>query len=256
MTDQTTPRKRSIWIIMAVVILAFIAISLVVPGVRASLSAWLGLSEAPSDQVPASPVSLIAVTSTPPVSSTGATSGVFSSAQGEPETEPTASLIALSDFSQLASQAGWEILTPGWLPDGYKFQSAYYDPNQKMIILTYLVSRQLPGSTDQALTTTKSITLLQALQNDFAPMQVAPGSNIEDAEINGLPAAFAIGAWDTQFVQDESDPSGGKLISTWRDDLQVKNIYWQDDKVYLLLVTDDEALSRQDLFEMASSIEK
>lgn len=256
MTDPTTTHKRPIWQIAVVVILALFAISLLVPGVRASLSAWLGLSVADSDQVPASPVTLVAVTSTPPASQTGGATGAPSSTQAGSKSEPTASLIDISDLNQLASQAGWEILTPGWLPDGYKFQSAYFDPNQKMVFLTYLVTRALPGSNDPSLTTSKTITLLQALKNDFVPMQVAPKTNVEDAEVNGIPAAYAMGAWDTEFVQDETDPSGGKLISTWRNDLQVQNIFWQDGKVYLVLLTDDEALSRRDLLEMASSINR
>jgi hypothetical protein len=224
-----------------------IAISLFVPQVRASLSAWLGLSVTPSDQVPVTPVSLIPVTSTPPAPST-------TQAEAVPGLATTQS--SIPDFSQLASQAGWKILTPSRLPEGYKFQSAHYDPNQKLVFLTYLITRALPDSSDPSLTATKTITFLQALKNDFIPMQVAPSTNVEDTKIGDLPAAYAKGAWDTQFIPDEQEPSGGKLVSSWRNDLQVQNVFWQDGNVYLVLVTDDETLTKQDLLDMASSISR
>lgn len=252
MTNQATPRRRPAWQIMLAVIIAMIAISLFVPQVRASLSAWLGLSVAPSDQVPATPATLIPVTATPPSNPTLETVGNSASPQAESMTGQA----TIPGLSQLASQAGWEIFTPGWLPEGYKFQSAHYDPNQKVVFLTYLISRALPDSSDASLTATKTISFLQAVSNNFIPMQVAPATNIEDIEFNGMPAAYAVGAWDTQFVPDDQESSGGKLISSWRNDLQVQNVYWQDGDVYLVLVTDDESLTKQDLLDMASSISR
>jgi len=255
MTNRTTPRRRPAWQIVLAVIIAMIAISLFVPQVRASLSTWLGLSVAPSDQVPIAPADLIPVTATPP-NPTLDVAGVSASPQVESVTGQATTLSGITDLSQLASQAGWEIFTPGWLPEGYKFQSAHYDPNQKVVFLTYLISRALPDSSDASLTTTKTISFLQALSNNFIPMQVAPATNVEDIEFNGMPAAYALGAWDTQFVPDDQEPSGGKLISSWRNDLQVQNVYWQDGDVYLVLVTDDETLTKRDLLDMASSISR
>ncbi len=85
-------------------------------------------------------------------------------------------------------------------------------------------------------------------------MQIAPDTNVEDIQVNGQPAAYAVGAWDAQFVKDDNDPNGGKMVSTWRNDLPVQNFYWQVGKAYLLLVTDDESVSKQDLIDMAASI--
>ena len=123
-----------------------------------------------------------------------------------------------------------------------------------MLILTYLVSRSLQGSTDPSLTSTESITLLQAQSNDFVPMQIAPNTNVIDVQVNDLPAAFTNGGWDTEFVKDSNSPNGGKMVSSWRNDLPVKNLYWQIGEIYLALVTADEAVSQQDLIDMASSI--
>ena len=256
MTNQTTPRRSTVVQIVLAVIIAIIAISLFVPQVRASLSAWLGLSVAPSDQVPATPAVLIPVTATALANPTFESGAKSASTQTESVAGQATTLSGIPDLNQLGSQAGWEILAPSWLPEGYKFQSAHYDPNQKVVFLTYLISRALPDSSDPSLTATKTITFLQALKNDFIPMQVAPSTNVEDVEFNGLPAAYALGAWDTQFVPDDQDPSGGKLISSWRNALQVQNVYWQDGDVYLVLLTDDETLTKQDLLEMASSISR
>ncbi len=124
-----------------------------------------------------------------------------------------------------------------------------------MVILTYLVTRPLPGATDPSLTASKSITMLQALTNDFVPMQVAPATHVEDAQVNGLPAIYAVGAWKTEFVKNDRDPNGGQMVSTWRNDLAVQNLYWQVGKIFLLLVTDDSAVSKQELLDMAASVD-
>jgi hypothetical protein len=85
-------------------------------------------------------------------------------------------------------------------------------------------------------------------------MQISPGTNLVDILVDGPPAAYAEGGWDTEFIQDDNVPGGGKMVSTWRNDIAVKNIYWQDGNVYLVLLTDDEAVSQQDLIDMAGSI--
>jgi hypothetical protein len=72
--------------------------------------------------------------------------------------------------------------------------------------------------------------------------------------VNGAPAAYTVGGWDTEFVKDNQTPGGGKMVSSWRNDLPVKNLYWQIGKVYLTLVTADGAVSQQNFFDMAASI--
>ncbi len=72
--------------------------------------------------------------------------------------------------------------------------------------------------------------------------------------MNGQPAVYTIGAWDIQFVRDSQDANGGKMISTWQNELQVKNLYWQIGKIYIGIVTDDEAVRQQQLIDMADSI--
>jgi hypothetical protein len=219
---------------------------------------------APSSQVPATPVTLEAVIP--------ATSVVTPLATVLPAMQPSEAAAANSstttpvqtgvisntpaDLGQLSSQIGWDVLTPSYLPDGYHYQSAYYDPNQKLVVLTYLVTRPLPGATDPSLTSSETVTLLQSQRNDFVPMQVAPNTNITDTLVNGAPAAFTIGGWDTEFVKDNTAPGGGKMVSSWRNDLPVKNLYWQVGKLYLVLITGDGVVSQQDLIDMASSTGK
>ncbi len=57
-----------------------------------------------------------------------------------------------------------------------------------------------------------------------------------------------------QFIQDSQDSNGGKMIATWQYDLQEKNLYWQVGKIYIGIVTDDEAVRQQQLIDMADSI--
>ncbi len=67
-------------------------------------------------------------------------------------------------------------------------------------------------------------------------------------------SAFALGAWDAQFVPKDQDANGGQMVSTWRNDLPVQNVYWQVGNVYLALITDDETLSKQDLIDLAGGV--
>ncbi len=159
-------------------------------------------------------------------------------------------------FSQLSPLIGWDILTPTFLPDGYHYQSAYYDPNQTMLVLTYLVTRPLPNSTDPSLASSETVTLLQSQRNDFIPMQIAPNTVVTDTLVNGEPAALTNGGWDTEFVKDNLAPGGGKMVSSWRNDLPVKNLYWQVGTTYLALITADGNVSQQELMDMAASIGK
>ena len=254
---MTKSSSRLVRPIAAALILVFLLTGLSSSQVRASISAWLGLSVAPSNHMPASAVTLIAVTPATPTQTTHPTQ-----TQPVAETEAAAGPTPLSpaatdqppEIAQLSTQAGWTILTPGHLPEGYNFQSAYFDANQHMVIITYIAARPLPGASDASQTSTQSITFLQALKNDFIPMQVAPETEVKDIQINGQAAAYAAGAWDAEFVKDEKDPGGGNMVYTWRGDLAVHNLYWQLGEVYLCLVTPDSAITQQELIEMAASV--
>jgi hypothetical protein len=208
----------------------------------------MGLSVAPSEQMPASTVVLVALT---PQTFIDATEIPVST-----RIQSAVTTAKSTEVNQSSSQPEWDTLTPNFLPEGYQFQSAFYETNQKMLILTYLVTRPLPGATDPSLTSSETITLLQSQKNDFVPMQIAPNTNVANIQINGQPAAFTTGGWDTEFVKDSTAPNGGKMVSSWRNDLPVKNLYWQIGKIYLALITTDESVSQQELIDLASSIGK
>ena len=258
-TKMTHRPNRLAWQIAIGILLVLVVLSLGIPSVRASLSAWLGLSVAPSNQVPVAAVTLVAFPSPTPTAAGLPTQTPAASPTGAPaatQTPAAPSVNRPAEIIQMSTQAGWDVLAAGPLPQGYKFQSAYFDTNHQMAILTYLVTRPLPGAKDPSLTASKTITLLEALKNDFNPMQVAPSTSVSDIHLNGQPAAYAMGAWDAEFVPDKQDPNGGKMVSTWRNDLKVQNIYWQVGPVYLVLITDDETVSKLDLIDMASGIGK
>ena len=263
MANSSTPPTRFRWQIVIAIILVLVLLIIIIPQARATLSTWLGLSIAPSNQMPATAVTLVAVTSptsagpSPAVAANTSLPQTSGSLTEIPSSTPGQDLVSTglpADLSQLATLAGWDILTPSYLPEGYQYQSAFFDTSNKMLILTYLVTRSLPGATDPSLTSSETITLLESQKNDFVPMQIAPSTNVIDVQVNGQPAAYTVGGWDTQFVKDTSAPNGGKMVSSWRNDLPVKNLYWQVGKLYLALMTADETVSQQDLLDMASSI--
>ncbi len=252
-------RSRFIWQVAIAILLVLVVFSISIPTVRAALSAWLGLSLAPANQMPATSLTLVAVTpaalastATLPASATPTPAAPTFAAAPAATSAPAQNIPP--QVAQVAPQVGWQILLPGRLPEGYQFQSAYFDTNHQMLILTYQIARQLPGAADPSLTTTKTITFLQAQKNDFVPMQVAPDAAVNDVQVNGQPGVYVLGAWDTQFVPNEKDPNGGAMVSTWRNDLPIQNLYWQVGNVYLALITDDEALNQPDLLHMAGSL--
>lgn len=265
MTDQPKNSRIKAWQIIVGGIIVIILASMAIPSVRASISSFLGLSVSPKAEVTTVSVTLEPVFTSTPDQAASATE-TTSAAVANSTSTPASNILPLVqsggsaggslDFSRLSSQLGWNALTPTFLPEGYQYQSAYLDTNNNMLVLTYLVTRPLPGATDPTLTSSETITLLEAQKNDFVPMQIAPNTSVQDVQVNGAPAAFTTGGWDTQFVKDNNEPGGGKMVSSWRNDLPVKNLYWQVGKVYLALVTADELMTQQDLVNIASSIGK
>jgi hypothetical protein len=261
MNHRSNRPARLGWAALAVV-LVLAVLSLGIPSVRASVSAWLGLSVAPSNQAPAAAVTLVAFPSPTPGAAllpTATTANVVPSVTAVTIQAPTPAAPAVNrpaEVAQMSVQAGWDVLAAGGLPQAYKFESAYFETNNQMALLTYLATRPLPGTKDPSLTSSSTITLLEALKNDFVPLQVSPDASVTDIQVNGQPAAYAVGAWDTEFVPDAKDPQGGRMVSTWRNDLKVQNVYWQVGEIYLVLVTDDAGVSKEELIAMAGSVGK
>jgi hypothetical protein len=234
----------------ALALILFLALfSLAIPSVRASVNAWLGLSIAPSNQMPVQAVTLVAATPS-------ATEINPSTPPAEASVPPAAEREIPAGLQELSAQAGWEMLSPANLPEGYQYENAYLDTNHNAVFITYTAVKALSGASDPAMTQTETITFLQAQSNDFVPMQVAPSATLTDIEVNGQPGVYTIGAWDTEFVPDPNAPNGGSMLSTWRNDLAVKNLYWQVGNIFTLLVTSDEEVSQEALILMAESVGK
>jgi hypothetical protein len=220
-SGQETPihtKHRLHWatVLLAVVVLLAVS-SLAIPDVRAAAISWLGLNRAPSDSMPAESVDI------------------------------TRSIEDAGRLQELSQQAGWTIVSPQYLPEGYTFNSADYDTTNKMVLFSFLATRELPNS--NGLTETKQLVFVQALHNDFIPLRVAPSTQVDDVRIGNQPGAYAIGAWDTTY-----DETTKGMISTWRNDLVIQNLYWQQGNVYLVLISDDDQVSKSDLLKMAASM--
>ena len=196
----------------AALLIVAIALSMSIPSVRAAVLKYLGLYLSPSEVIPNPAI-------------------------------PVESLVDSRKIDEISNLAGWQIKVPAWLPEEYKFDSAMYDSTNKMVLLSFMVSRQLPGN-DPTMTETKAITMIQSLHNDVLPLMVAPTTNILDITINGQPAAYAVGAW-------ENDATTGQ--ATWNNYYDLKNVYWQIDNVYLTLNTDDALVSQDELLRLAGS---
>lgn len=198
------------------------AMALATPEVRASLSAWLGLGVSPTDVV------------TPPA------------------VQPS-QLVSGSTLENLSKQAGWTIIAPTWLPEGYRFGQSNYDTRNGLVYMSFLATRQLPGASP-ALTQTKALSLVQARQNTLIPLQVAPTTSVQDVTVNGQPGAYAVGAWKSEFVPKAGETGGGHFEARWRNDLQVQNVFWQVGTVYVVLISDDSLLTRADLLKTAGGV--
>lgn len=157
---------------------------------------------------------------------------------------PANDIVISKNIDEISKQAEWTIKSPGWLPEGYQFNEATYDPANKMASLTYSATRQLPGN-ESGLTQTNVITLVQSLRNDIIPLIAAPGADLESVTINYQPAAYAIGAWRNDNIAQ---------TATWDSSYQMQNINWQIDFTYLSLSTNDTLVSKEDLLKIAESI--
>jgi len=233
---------------VALVLALFAAFALTVPSVRASISAFLGLGKSSSDII-IQPTGTVDIST--PVPTAIATQPNATVEVATAQLVGNVVLTAHPNIQQVTGLAGWSVLTPRYLPEGYHFDSAYYDATNQLIYLSFFATRPLAGSD---LTETKSLTLVEAKRNDIVPLMVAPSATIEDVIVAGTPAAFVIGAWDSTFVSNASEPNGGHMEWNWRNDLQVQNLFWQNGDVYLVLITDDVHVSKYELLKLADSI--
>lgn len=197
---------------LASALLVIIVLSLSLTPVRAAVLGYLGLGISASNTVPNPAI-------------------------------PVSSLVDSQKVGEISQLAGWVVKAPNWLPAGYHFEDVTYDSSNKMVILTFLATRQLPGN-DPSMTETKAITLVEALHNDIIPLMVAPGTAVQDITVADQAAAYAVGAW-------ENDAATGK--ATWNDSYSLQNVYWQIGKVYLNLNTDDAQVSQAELIRLADS---
>jgi hypothetical protein len=204
---------RRVAVSAVLVLVVFLALGFSIPTVRASFIQFINLRFSPSETVPNPPIQVKSLVDSPKI----------------------------DEISQLAD---WPVLTPNWLPKGYTFHDAVYDSTHQMVLLTFFATRQLPGG-DPTMTMTETITVVQAKRNDMIPLMVAPSTVVEEITINGAPAAYATGAW-------ESDGAAG--TATWTNNYPLKNIYWQVSDVFLNLNTKDNQVSKEDLVKLAESM--
>jgi hypothetical protein len=197
---------------VAALLIAVIALSFTVPSVRAAVLKFLGLAISPSNTIPNPAI-------------------------------PVESLFDSQKVDEISKLAGWTINVPTWLPDGYHIDDITYDSSNKMVLITFLATRQLPGN-DPNMTETKAMTLTQALRNDIIPLMVAPSTNVQDITVNDQPAAYAIGAW-------ENDASTEQAI--WNNSYSLQNAYWQTGNIFFNLNSDDAQVSKEDLIRVAGS---
>lgn len=214
---QKQPASRFVFIhrfaigFVAFLIVA-IALSVSIPSVRAAVLKYLGLAVSSSESIPNPAI-------------------------------PVESLVDNQKVDEITNLAGWKIKVPTWLPEGYQFHDAQYVTTNKMVLLNFYTTRQLPGN-DPTVTETKAITMIQALHNDVLPLMVAPSTIVHDISINGQPAAYAVGAWENDIITGQA---------TWNSAYGLKNIYWQIDNIFLTLNTNDALISQDELLRIAEN---
>jgi len=124
---------------------------------------------------------------------------------------------------------------------------ASYEVNNQQVVLTFLVRRLLPDG--NGLTETKSLTLVEGMQSEAAPLKIATQAQAVTIQIGEFPGFYIIGAWDTSY-----DSQSQSMITIWRNDLVIQNIYWQSENIHLVLISDDDQLSQSDLIKIARSV--
>jgi hypothetical protein len=196
--------------------------ALVVPTVRATVTGWLG--RAPDETVVMPESELVE----------------------PPATPDRAAPDQAGQIAAVSGLAGWPVAVPAELPEGYRFESIVYDQANALVLVTYLAVRQLDPT--GALTETRALTLVQSRRPAQPPFQVAPSALVEPVALGDGPAAYALGAWDSEY-----DPGRDAFVARWRADLPVANVFWQRGATALMLNTDDPAVSRAALLATAAS---
>jgi len=165
-----------------------------------------------------------------------------------PTPKPENPFFTADVLTALSAQAGWNVLAPSVIPEGYTPGDVSYLDADKQVVMTFLVTRSLPGGVP-ALTETKTLTLVQSTNVEAVVFQLPADAAIKPVTINDQPGGLVHGAWDSQF-----DQAANSFSYTWREDLGVTGIYWQAGDIHLALISNDDALNDEQLVQIAEQV--
>jgi Domain of unknown function (DUF4367) len=132
-------------------------------------------------------------------------------------------------LEEARQRVDFSIPTPTWLPAGVVFRNAFVSSDNETVVLSY----QLSGDPSKGL-------FIQIKKGQAAGGYVIPSSASQNVTVDGHPAVYAGGAWD----------SSGK----WNGVANAGLLSWQDNGFTYVLSFSGLALTRADMIRIADSI--
>jgi len=152
-------------------------------------------------------------------------------------------------ISEAENIAGFNITTPGSIPDGFSFTGAEFSPEQRAITLQYE-------------TNTGFILRISQRPKGIVYQSISVNATVESVQIGSVMGEYVIGGWHS--IQTPNDRSNNGPIITldavWNPEADFQFLLWQDNDIIFEIIfsgKDDELihyLHKNDLILIAESM--
>lgn len=155
-------------------------------------------------------------------------------AQSEYPTKPEAPRVLGAGGAE--AQAGFDVLRPGFLPEGLVFQGASYTDENRTVIQQFgYAPEDIRLSIQQQPFTSQEACTLCGLVGTSAP--------VETVQINGVAGEYVEGVWELT----ENGP-------VWQNNPYLKTLRWQEDGMAFEMIFMGMELTQTDLLAIAESM--
>jgi hypothetical protein len=145
-------------------------------------------------------------------------------------------------LDQLKASAGFDVIAPPELPQGYSLQTAAYDKGSGNVVLTYTTN-------------------IEEKRHLFVVITEAQGLNTNDIGFQAQVDAVSFGSWTGELVQGGWMAADGQAFEAWDNDVPLVTLRWSDSGVTFTVQvtllqepTHSQVSSREEALSIAQSL--
>lgn len=153
------------------------------------------------------------------------------------------------DVAQVEREAGFDVLIPTFLPEGFAMTDIYYDAVAKQVFQSY--------ARENNWVVIDGFTIAQGLAVDAQPLDVGASAEIVPVTVGDAQGEFVVGTW---FVRPEPEDGSHAVITEreWANDFPYQQMRWVDGDMMFWMVNivgQESKLGADEWSAIANSLE-